>query len=640
MVLFDSESPRRKKKDDDLWSRWNWKKIVRTVLVSLCVACVMLAATLIVLVKKSSSFRQGILAKAEHNIYASTGARVSARDFTLSFFPPTLDLYGVAVHGSEPEFSQPLLYADRVAAELKFSSLRYRRWNLRAIIVDRPVIHYSIDATGQSNLPQPESKSRNTAHVFDLAVEKVQIRGGELYRNDARIPLEAELHHLRFTTDYEGHARRYRSALRYAQGTVRAGSYALLDHSLESDFELTPARLTVTHLGLTAGKFRLSLSGSVEDFNHPAVQATFDSQLDTADVEPFLKTALPVAGMVHLAGSLNYRSDSGRSPLETVSLDGTISSPDITITAADLRADAIDAGAKYKLAGGNAEFENIHAQLFGGKLTGSLVIHDLAGARHATLEARLKDGSLEQLQRARRRIIAPDARLSGALQADAAASWSKNFEDLTARGNLSAQGALGHTSSTPLRAVVHAEYAAAGKQLSLRQTFIKTAQTSLTLEGSAGDKSTLQVSLHSGNLHEVELLAENFRPFAFGPANELSPSLALSSSSSEDKMDLYGAATFTAFITDASGVPQLKGQLEARDLRVKGTSWKLLRADVEATPTSLTFSNGNLEAAFPEPKTAADSPHVVHVRASSLPLRRIPAAEANLRGAIPAAESK
>src|SRR5262249_26855862 len=149
------------------------------------------------------------------------------------------------------------------------------------------------------------------------------------------------------------------------------------------------------------------------------------------------------------------------------------------------------------------------------------------------------------------------------------------------------------------------------------------------------------LSLNSGNLHEVELLAGNLPaglvPWS-GPSLLTQPSTAqatrLSSASSIDKLDLYGSATFTAFISNSAGSPELKGQLEARNLRVKGTSWKLLRTDIEATPSSLSFSNGSLEATFPEHAKANEGPRIIHVGNSSLPFRKVQEAQANLRGPI------
>ena len=651
--LSDREE-KDEEKDDDLWDRWNWKKVVRTVFISLGAAIFVVCASLVMLVKNSSSFRQGVLAHAGHSLYASTGARISARDFHLDFFPPRLDLYGVIVHGSEPEFSQPLLFADHVAAELKWSSLRYRRWNLRSVVVDHAVVRYSVSASGESNLPQPETRLRSTAHVADVAIEQVQIRGGEIYWNDNKAPFEAELNHARFTAEYDGAARHYRSTVRYGQGTVRAGNYALLDHALETNFELTPAKLTINHLALTAGKFRLALSGSIEDYNHPALQATYDAQLEAADLEPYVKTTLPVTGALHLAGSLNYRAAPGHPALETVSVNGTVSSPSLKLTlgdphadaAGDFHVDAVDAGAKYKLSAGNAEFENIHAQVLGGNLTGSLTIHDVGGAAYSVLEAHLKNASLERLQKAAGRTATPEAALSGAVQADAAASWYIGFKDLVAHGNLSLQGTLGAASATPLRAAIHAEYEAAGHKLSFHQTFLKTAQTMLNLEGttgSFGDEASLRLSLNSGNLHEVELLAGNFPATStWGPWPGISPwsteqgsaQRSPASASLRGNLDLYGAATFTAFISNSGGIAELKGQLEARNLRVKGTSWKLVRTDINITPSSLTFSNGSLEAAFPERTTANESPRPTRVRISSLPFQRIGEPQASLHGAI------
>lgn len=623
IVIFDSDDnkkSKRRKNDDDLWNQRNWKQIIGRFFVFLGAACLVLAVTLMLMVEGSPSFRQGILANFERSFYDSTGARVSARDFTMGFFPPKVDLYAVVIHGSEPQFSQPLLYADHVGAELKLSSLRYRRWNLRALVVDHPVVHYSVTPEGESNLPQPAKSARNTTHILDLAIENAVIRGGEVDRNDdgTKTTFEADLHRVRLAADFEGAAKSYRSLLRYGQGTIKAGSYALLDHALDSDFEITPAKLTVSNLHLTAGKFRLSLTGSVEGYNHPAVQANFDAQMETSDIEPVLKKTLPAAGVLRIAGTLHYRRDPGRPLLETVSVNGTVSSPALAVTAGGLRAQVLDVGARYKLAGGNAEFENIHASVFGGSLTGSLSIHDLGGPAHAVLEARLKNASLEQIQSADPRNVSPDARLSGAIQADLEVTCSKSLEDLVARGNASVQGALGRNPSTPLRAVIRAEYTAAGRQLSLHQSYIKTAQTSLTMDGSASEKSQLQMSLHSGNLHELELLAENFR--------------AAPASQPLEKLDLYGTATFTAFVTDSAGGPQLKGQLEARNLRVKGTSWKLLRTDIEASPSSLTFSNGNLEAAFPEPNGVHDSPGSTHAGISGLLFKGIgELADANVR---------
>src|SRR5260370_6805386 len=115
------------------------------------------------------------------------------------------------------------------------------------------------------------------------------------------------------------------------------------------------------------------------------------------------------------------------------------------------------------------------------------------------------------------------------------------------------------------------------------QSYLRTPATSLTLDGKVSRDSQLQVGAQSSNLHELELLAVNLRA-AFSGMPPQWP-------------DVYGAASFNGFITGLVTKPHLQGKLEARNLRVKGSSWKLLRASVDADPSALSVSGGYLEAA-------------------------------------------
>jgi translocation and assembly module TamB len=546
------------------------------------------AVTAALLVKQSPSFRQGLLARAERNIYESTGARVAVRDFSLSFFPLHLDLYGVVAQGSEPQFGEPLLRADHVGAGIEIVSLRGRRWTLSDVVIDRPVVHLFVNQAAESNLPQPEAGGRSKLSIIALTVRELRLHGGEVDSNQQRILLDADLHDLHSSLAFDGGMKRYRGALNYAEGTLTYDRYAPVSHSLELSFDAAPAKLTVDHLLLVAGKSRVAATGSVENYDHPAVQATYDAHLSTSEVAAVLQDVSLPAGVVHLVGSLSYRRDPSRPVLETIALSGTVGSPELAVTMSGLHTQVSDFGAQYKLAAGNAELDNIHAQVFAGKMTGSLAVHELAGAAAAKFQARLKDASLAELQFAEHQALPPDAQLSGRINADVEATWSKVLEDLAARANVTLAGALGRNPATRLSGVIHADYVAANQQFTLRQSFVRTAQTSVTLDGSVSEQSQLQVSLRSGNLHEVELLAQNFR---IAPSGQSLPSL-----------NLYGTASFTGSVSGSSVAPHLKGQLEATDLRVRGTRWKLLRTDIDASPSSLSFSNGSLEAASESPE--------------------------------------
>ena len=52
----------------------------------------------------------------------------------------------------------------------------------------------------------------------------------------------------------------------------------------------------------------------------------------------------------------------------------------------------------------------------------------------------------------------------------------------------------------------------------------------------------------------------------------------------------------TASVSGSLKAPQITGQMDARNLRVKGSSWKVLRTNFTANPSQVTLSNGDLEA--------------------------------------------
>jgi len=581
----------------------NWKKIIVGLFAVVITLVVGIPISMLILVNHSQAFRQGVLADVERSIYESTGARVAVRDFSLGLFPLNLDLYGVVVHGNEPEFGQPFLHADHMSAGINIDSLSGGKWNLRGVVIDHPVVHLFVNEAGESNLPQPEKRSRSVTDNFDLAIQELLLHDSEVYCNGKKILLDAKLHKVQLTADFDNSVKRYHGVLSYADGEIKYGDYAPAVHDLELTFEASAGKFTVDHLALVAGNSKAVVTGSVEDYNNPLVRATYDAQLATSDVAPILKAASRASGVIHLTGSLSYRRDPSSPAVKTVSLSGTVSSSDLAITTPGFRTEVRDFDAKYKLAGGNAEVENIHAQVLGGRLVGSLSIHDLTGASNAKLQARLKNASLEQLQAARRQDALPDAHLSGIINADAEATWSKTLQDLVAHGNATLEGVLGQAPSTPLHGAVHADYTAAGQQVALRQSYIRTQQTSITLDGKVSEDSQLQVALRSGNLHELELLAENFRTAPSGQTAQ--------------KLDLYGTASFSGFVSGPANVPQLKGQLEAHNLRVKGTYWKLLRTDIDASPSSLSFSNGDLEAATQGQTGFSDSASPINLEVSA-----------------------
>ena len=134
------------------------------------------------------------------------------------------------------------------------------------------------------------------------------------------------------------------------------------------------------------------------------------------------------------------------------------------------------------------------------------------------------------------------------------------MQDLLARAdaNSSSQCPAGpgrHGNS--VNGVIHARYAGKSGQLSFDQSYVKTSQTSVTLNGTISDHAALQARVNSNDLHELETIAAAFQ----APGSE--------------PLGLYGHATLTATVSGSTRSPQVAGQVRADNLKLRGSEWKL-----------------------------------------------------------------
>lgn len=564
-----------------------WKKIMLWSLVAIVVLIVGMGTTLVLLLQHSEGFRRSMLSKVENSLQESTGARLEVGDFKLRLSNLSLDLYNVVVHGTEPDPKQPLLHVDHLQVGLTIDSVLHGTWHVRDIIVDHPVARMTVNKAGENNLPKPQKKSTSSSstNVFDLAIRELQLNRGEIYYNDQKTPLEADLHDFTVKATFDSAEKKYSGDIGYNGGKIVYGAYAPVEHNLQAKFGVTQQQFTLDKLELATGKSSVALSATLNDYSSPNMQAqgSYEAALVTSDFQRILKDPSLPAGTVRLAGQIKYQAEPNRPMMETVTVAGNVSSSGLNVKTPSLQTEVRDLYARYKLSGGNAEVSDIHARIMGGTLSGKVTIKDVAGASEARLQASLKDLSLDQAQTATHNTSLRQAHLSGKLSADTNAHWSKTLDNLVAHSDATIKASLGQGPVTPLDGVIHADYAAAHKELALTNSYVRTPQTNINLNGKVSDRSQLQVALRSNDLHELEVLAAALQKPAPGQQKA-------------DSIGLYGIANVNATVSGSLAAPQINGQIDARNLRVKGSSWKVLRTGFSANPSQVKLNNGDLEA--------------------------------------------
>jgi len=562
-----------------------WKKITLWSIAGIVGLIVVVLGTTVLLVKYNYGFRQHILTKVASIVEDSTGARLQVRDFDLHLSKLSLDLYDITLHGMESNAAEPLLKADHANVGIKILSFLHAKWRLQNLAIDHPVVHVFVNKAGDNNLPRPKQQSNSSTNIFDLAIQRFVLDHGEVYYNDKKSPLDAELHDFNINTKFDNAQSRYYGDLGYREGRIQYGTYAPLVHDLQAHFDATPTRFNLDRLVLAAGSSQVTIQAAVDDYKNPKMQASYRAILVADDFRRLLKDPSLPTGTIRLDGSLNYQSDPNRPMLETVSLNGALDSRELNVKTATVRARIQDLGARYKLEGGNAEVQDLHAQLFGGRLDARLAVRDLTGASRGKLQASLKNISLKDMAAASgNQGSLEQTGVRGKVNATAEATWAKTLANLMAHADATIQGVLGkNAASVPLNGAIHADYANATKQIALNNSFIRTPQTSLTLNGKVSDQSRLQIRMQSSNLHELELLAANFSKPTPGQLQQ--------------ELGLYGTAVFNGSVRGSTAAPQLTGQFAANNLRVKGSAWRVLRTNISASPSLVSLTNGDLESA-------------------------------------------
>lgn len=534
----------------------------------------------VVVLLKSNIAHQYVLNAAEKKVTASLGTQVKVGNFALHFsgISPTLDLYNVTVYGAPPYQTPPLLQADHIRVGIQVTSLLHRQWYFNSLQVDHPVARAFVDRHGTDNLPKSKSSGQSQTSIFDLGVRHAVLDRGEVYYNNRKSVLNADLHNLQFQSAFNTADRSYSGNMSYSNGRLQMGTFNPIPHDLQASFIASPSQFTLQRAVLTSGSSRFVLTATLSDYVHPNLQANYDALLNTAEFRRIMKNPSLPLGDIRLNGNLQYQSRPNQPMLEAARLTGTLSSPLLQLRSGSVRAQLRDLGANYRLAGGNLYITNLRGLVFGGQLSGNAIMADLAGATHTRVQAALRQVSLGALSAVSSSTAVKDLKLAGSSNLNLNAAWGKTMNNLVANLNANAQGSFqpaGAGGRVPLNAQIQGRYTARNQELALAPSYIRTPETAVVLNGILSTSSALNVRFTSNNLHELE------------------SSLPASTTAG---MNVYGQGAFVGTVRGSTARPQLKGVLTASNLRVNGGAWKSLRTDVSAGPSQASLRNGSLQS--------------------------------------------
>ncbi len=550
---------------------------------------ILLAVLGMIVLFRSSTVHRYVLNVAERKATTALGTQVKVGNFALHFsgISPTLDLYNVRVAGAPPYPAPPLLQVDHLSVGIHVTSLLHRQWYFNSLRVDHPVARIFMDEHGRDNLPKTKSNAgQSHTSVFDLGVRHALLANGEVYYNNRKSVLNADLHDLQFESSFNSANRSYTGGLRYSNGRLQMGAFNPMPHALQANFIASPAQFTLRRAVLSSGRSQFVLNATLGDYAQPRLQGDYTALLDTGELARIMKnTSLP-AGDVRLAGKVQYESRPNQPMLRTARLEGNLSSALLRVRNSSFRGDLRGLRADYRLAKGNLYITNLRGRVLDGTLTGSARAANLTGATRFQVQAALRQVSLATLSNASTSPAIKKLRLAGRGNLSLNAASGKDPNSVVADLGASAEGSFQPPDAAqraPVSLQVQAKYAAASKMLTVAPSYIRIPGTSLSVNGKVSERSALNLRFTSSNLHDLE---------AFLPA------------SVSKQMNLYGQASFAGSVRGSTARPQVRGALAAGNLRVNGGVWNSLRANITASPSQASLQNGLLRAPAREGRVA------------------------------------
>ena len=530
---------------------------------------------------------------------------VHLQNFSLNLTNLSVDLYGLKVDGAAPHPNPPLLQVQHAQAGVRVVSVFGAKWYFDSIRIDNPVVQVYVDKNGVSNIPTlKSSNSKSNTSVFDLGIRRAVLTNGIVFYNSRPSAIAANLNDLELNSTFDAALKKYSGTLSYSNGQVNYAGSQAPPHTFKVEFDADPNTFHLSSAKLESGNTQVLLTATVNNYSNPVVQAQYNATIDGQQFAGFLHNPSIPAGLVAVSGTANYQSDPNRPLLQSLVVNGDLRSRQLVTKTPTLRAEISNLAAHYSLANGDATIRDFRASLFGGEITAQGTMKNLGtDSAHSNLSAAIHNISLAEAKRAAGNAAsAGPVAIAGTLNGSATASWGKTIDNVIAHADATINANVSNSqrahlvnasapppatpnpNPVPVSGALHATYNGANQQLAVERSFFRTPQTNINLNGTVSKNSSLSIQLQASDLRELETIAELFRtPTPGQPAPQ--------------PLGLAGTATFNGVVRGSTSAPHLTGQLTAQNFQVHGSTWKLIRTNVDASPSRVALQNAELDPA-------------------------------------------
>jgi hypothetical protein len=180
-----------------------------------------------------------------------------------------------------------------------------------------------------------------------------------------------------------------------------------------------------------------------------------------------------------------------------VVLDGQLNSRELAVNLSELRTVIRNVRGEFKLANRKLDAHGLGADLLGGRLTATATMQHLDTNPISKLHASLQAISLSAAKTTLRTANLNQIPIEGHIDGSADAAWVGSVQNVKAHSDIGLKATLASAAAgsarIPLDGAFHLSYDGSSGLATLTNTFVRTPQTRVDVNGSAGKKLNLIV---------------------------------------------------------------------------------------------------------------------------------------------------
>lgn len=593
--MTEAENPRRR--------RFKWvQAIVGIVLLLIFIAAGWYLT--------SPHFEEWMRERLVSELESVTGGRVELESFHWRLAHLEFQASNLTIHGLEGPREIPYMHFDRVDVRLKVISFPGRQIGFRSITAEHPVIHIIAYPNGTTSEPTPKvaqpSTQESMKQLFDMEVERLEVRNGELIWNDRKIPLDFAASDVSARMVFTAKCT-YDGKVHIGKLDTKFQEFRPFGSIADAEFSFTPTELQFSSLKWSSGNSRLQGSGTIKDFNKPIFELTYNGTFDLKELANIARVREVRRGVLDLKGNGIYASSAGR-----FSSVGTMVAKSVDWQAPGLYLQNAELSGDFEITNQEFRLRRALARAFGGSARGELEIVnwstpppsggqpriDKAKWQRGRVSLELSGVPLERVTPLLSSHSLPldQVGLVGNASGAVKARWELSPADIEAEMDLKVVPPDRYSGAqVPVTAQLRGTYFARREALEMSQLDLSTRATQLSGSGELGKyRDDLTFSLATTDLSEFQA------------------ALAHIERGAEIPVKLSGQLTFNGRLTGSLQQPQLAGHLQAANFdtsfkaggvlenaekageRRQQVHWDALSADIQYSPTLFAAHHGSL----------------------------------------------